>query len=596
MRIKNYLNTKNININKIIKAIAKAFPFIVAIIFASIAIGSISNKSATTDEKYHLARGIMFLETGDMRLNQHHPFLFNTILSIPTQLPPIHNKLVIPSTNSKMWKIADKDGLSDQLVELNGGLEGFTEDILFIPRLLMILISSSFLIWFYFLLKSRFGTFIATTATLLLATSPTYLAHARLVTTDIPAMITMFLSTLALYDYVKSDSPKRTKKLLLFILLYFIALITKYSAVTLVAVYAPLIIFDEILRRDNWKSFFIEIFKKGSVITISILFLLTAAYKFQFATLQEMQYGNEIKITYAYNDINGIKETAGYEKLADGILYVYENVKFPFPQYIHGFYENVINHNIFGHASFFLGERSSLGWRAYFPVSYLIKENLFTVFVTIFALLISGWYFLKELYLKRSWPKEISLAIGVLLFTPTFLLFLSISSTLNLGIRYLLPIYPFIFILIGFVFSLMYKKWKKITVIIFSLGITLNIISILINYPNYISYFNESIARDNRHLYLRDSSFDWLQNQLQMDERVAINNHLHSSLEDTPPNDYLLVSIKNLWGNPNTNSEKHNWLFSEYTKGNLPEAQYSGPVTHIILLIPFNPYYEDTQN
>jgi hypothetical protein len=576
---------KNLDIKNFL---VKVFPFIVAIIFATTAITSVSDKSASTDEKYHLTRGIMLIETGDMRLNQHHPYLFNAILALPTLFD---TDLVTPSLDQEKWIKADKDGLSSQLVKINGGTEEFSQNVLAGPRILMITISTVFLVLFYYLLKSRFGGFIATVSLLLLATSPTYFAHSRLVTTDIPAAITIFLSSLALYDYFKAEKNERFKKLSIFIFAYFIALLSKYSAVTIVAVYAPLIIIDEFTRKEDWKGFAIELIKKGSLIIFSLLFLLTAAYKFQFATIQDMQYGNETKILYAYNDINRIRDF-GLVKIADGLEFVYEKARLPFPQFVHGFYENVINHNLFGHKSFFLGEREIYGWRTYFPVSYMLKENLFTVAVSAFSLVIGAWSLIKNTIKQKKWTKQLSLSTLALLLTPSLLLFLSINSSLNLGIRYLLPIYPFIFLGIAIIFSLIYNKWKKAVTILFVIGAFLNIISIGTNYPDYISYFNESVAPENRHLYLRDSSFDWHQNDVQIRNIVEENEHIHGDIEKAKPNEYLVLSYSKFWGRPESSTEAQSWLLGEFYKGNIEVVEYDIPVTHIMFFMHENPYYE----
>lgn len=578
------------NLPKITSVLKKTAPFLIAFMFGLTAFTSMQNIGASTDEKFHFTRGIMLLKTGDYRLNQHHPFLFNAILASPELLD---KDLVIPETEgNKKWEQADKDGLSFDLRELNGGLEGFTTNVLFWPRTLMIAIASGFLIWMFYLLKNRFGYFIALISTILLATSPTYLAHSRLVTTDVPSAITIFLSTIALYDYVKAKDKDRWRKLFIFIFAYFIALITKYSAVTIVVAYAVVIILDEFIRRNNFWNFVLEVLKKGALIGGSLVLLLSTAYKFQFATLQEMQYGNETKITYAYNDINSLREMGWPPYITENILYLYEKVKLPFPQYFHGFYENVINHNIFGHQSFFLGERSDKGWPLYFPVSFIIKENLSTVFLTVFAILLGTWYIAKKAYKNKFNYRNIDVGIVALILTPALMWALSIESSLNIGVRYLLPEMIFMYLLVAVILYAIYKKYPKAILITLSITVIANILSLAINYPYYIPYFNESIIPStNRHHYLRDSSFNWHQNDLLADRMTLNSTDIHKSLETTPAGDKIIIAINTLWRNSDVQSEEASWLFAEYLKEEKIHELGWYWNTHVLLLLDENPYY-----
>ena len=153
-------------LNKILKNTIP--PLILATLYFTIAWTSIQNKSATIDEKYHLTRGIMLLKTGDFRINQHHPYLFNIIPAIPAVL---NEDLVMPKLEGNpLWDTAQKDSLSAQLVEINGGQRGFTDNILRGPRLLMISLTAVGIIAFFFILKKVFNYNTALIATILLIT------------------------------------------------------------------------------------------------------------------------------------------------------------------------------------------------------------------------------------------------------------------------------------------------------------------------------------------------------------------------------------------------------------------------------------------
>jgi hypothetical protein len=77
-----------------------------------------------------------------------------------------------------------------------------------------------------------------------------------------------------------------------------------------------------------------------------------------------------------------------------------------------------------------------------------------------------------------------------------------------MGLRHILSIYPLIFVFIGSLGMLNFKKWIKV---LLCLGICfLQVRSFLSVYPYPISYFNETVnGPDNGYKILRDSNVDW---------------------------------------------------------------------------------------
>jgi tetratricopeptide (TPR) repeat protein len=78
----------------------------------------------------------------------------------------------------------------------------------------------------------------------------------------------------------------------------------------------------------------------------------------------------------------------------------------------------------------------------------------------------------------------------------------------SLGVRYLLPIYPFLFLLAGFTAAHLWdsavKKMFLISILCWQIG------GSLLTYPDYLPYFNELIGkRENGFRYLDDSNIDW---------------------------------------------------------------------------------------
>jgi hypothetical protein len=104
-----------------------------------------------------------------------------------------------------------------------------------------------------------------------------------------------------------------------------------------------------------------------------------------------------------------------------------------------------------GHTTYFLGEVSASGWKIYFPFVYLIKEPLaFHIFwilaLCYFVLKIKESLFKRTIFRLKNFIKEhfveFSMVLWLLIYWAT-----SIKSNLNIGVRHLLPAFPFTIIL-----------------------------------------------------------------------------------------------------------------------------------------------------
>ncbi len=95
--------------------------------------------------------------------------------------------------------------------------------------------------------------------------------------------------------------------------------------------------------------------------------------------------------------------------------------------------------------SFLAGQYSDRGWWYYFPVAFLLKTPLPTLFLLLLAigLLLYRW---KVLGRNGRW-----LDLVVLLIPPLGYFAIALTSEINLGYRHLLPILPFLFVFIEFV-------------------------------------------------------------------------------------------------------------------------------------------------
>lgn len=562
-----------------------AIATLLAFLFFLLAILPLSKTAATFDERYHVLRGIALLQTGDFRINVHHPYFGNTLIALPAFLD---QDVKTFSEDSDEWRRAHKDGITSDFVAANGGMINLSGEVLYYPRVVQIFITSIFIALYYFLIRGQFGFKTAAISSTFIAISPSILAHGSIVTTDIQSAITIFLTTLILYRYTKREIHTERRLLYLFLLLGFISLMTKFTAVVCIPIWTFILFWDS-ARRNNSPKLLIRGIKgiRVALLALALWFMaIFLAFGGEMRTLSQLEYENIEKIEEVKLEL----ELYGYPEL----IQLYENQKLPIPYYIKGFFENVLGKNIIRHETFMLGKYHNIG-PEYYLVALGTKESLFLIVSTVAA---SFRLIYKTVGLIRKERNKARIHPGTfLLFTlPIFLLFLSMVSSVRLGIRHLLPLIPFIALFVGCFYSEATKIFgnKKVFLWVVA-GFLLSFISLIGQYPNYIGYFNEiAITPKNGYKILHDSNLDWGQNEIIALEYLEKNTdkqiiYMNETNDKVTPGRYHLVRLVNLFGDPLYQTEGHKQLRAIYDQGGIEPIEWIAN-THWLI------YIEDTRD
>lgn len=162
-----------------------------------------------------------------------------------------------------------------------------------------------------------------------------------------------------------------------------------------------------------------------------------------------------------------------------------------------------------------LGEFSAEGWWYYFIIAFFVKTPIALIILFLLAL----FFISKE---KKYFSKE-----AFFLLIPAVLYFIAFMlNNINIGIRHILPIYPFIFVFAATeITTQLVKKKSKFLMTLTTVCILWSVITLLFVAPHYIAYFNEFAGGpDNGATILLDSNIDWSQDIARLEKWVDENN------------------------------------------------------------------------
>ncbi|MCD6550391.1 glycosyltransferase family 39 protein [bacterium] len=462
--------------------------------------------STTMDELAHIPAGYSYLIRKDFRINPEHPPLVKDLAALPLLCLGLN----FPSENHPAWK-----GINEQWwlgAEFLYHAGNNIEEILFWSRLPMILILV-FLGFFLFMWTKELGGNIAGLLVLtIFSFSPTFIAHGRLVTTDVAAALGVVMGSYFWIRFLKNPS---WKNILWTGIIFGIVMLFKFSLILLVPFFGIITIIFAFLKTKSKKprETIMEIARYTVlaliVMAIGVTFIIWPVYK-----LHILNYPPSKQLS----DTEYILSSSPMPTMKNICIWMAKNPLLrPLAHYLLGLLM-ATQRTAAGNTVYFLGMISASGWRYYFPVVYLLKVPLGFHILTLIALcwiayLIKKPFWEKPLFRIENWIQshfsEFSMIIFILIYWTT-----SVAGHLNIGVRHILPSFPFIFMLVSLAIvylinTIPQPKRKYVwSIILILLGWI--IVSSLSAWPYYISYFNEiGGGIKNGYKYVVDSNYDW---------------------------------------------------------------------------------------
>ena len=354
-----------------------------------------------------------------------------------------------------------------------------------VPAIVLTLLLGA-LIFFY--ARRLFGARAAALSVLLFALEPTVIAHSRVVQTDIPASLGFLLFCFAFYDYVRRPSALGAAWLGA---TSGLAVVTKFSMVVL----APVLVltaFTLFIFAPQRKVLRSHALAQAGLIALAALLMIQTAYLFK-------------QRPHAETDVSFVEaklEALGGERLASmGKTALLALVPEDFAEGVSW----QLMHAREGHDAGLLGRYSQHGWWYYFPVAFALKTTIPFLLISILSIL----------WCAREFARTLESRWLVLLAPFAFYTMLVVFSSINIGVRYYLPAYMFLFIAAGAFLDWVLKRASTfatarvpVLVLVIASFFWMGFETVRI-FPDQMGYMNQFASARPHWWYLSDSNIEW---------------------------------------------------------------------------------------
>ena len=435
--------------------------------------------SQTHDEPAHIACGMEWLSRGTYNYEPQHPPLARAASAFGLWLKGLRS-----IGHSDMYEegnalLYSGDDLLNNLFAARVGILPF-----------FVLCAVAVYLW----ARRLFGVPAALASVFLVVNLPPLLGHAGLATTDMAVTATF---TAALFLFTEwLDRPSALTSACAGAALA-LMLLSKFSCILFFPAAGAVTLALRYWGRRTAASPTPGIRRKAVVILLLVALLVTwAAYRFSFDRITEAKGFQILR--------DGIGDSTPLRRAAQAVL----RAPMPAGKLVWGI-GSAVRHGRLGHGSYLLGEVRSHGWWYFFPVVLAVKTPLPFLLLALLGIGLSVRAFVPQ----RGWRPLVPAASALAI------LLVSLPSTINLGVRHILPMFPLLAIAGGYA---VVRLWEArifppaCRVLAVCLLLWLAVES-LAAHPDYLAYFNQ-VAGKRPERILVESDLDWGQdlNRLQL--------------------------------------------------------------------------------
>jgi hypothetical protein len=470
------VNTLTADKNDLSPALYRLLATAVLLLMFALALSSMAQKAPTFDEQGFIVRGLAYLR-GHTQIRVGHPLGLNALnaallagdetVALPVDDPSWGGTSFHRPGELFLWEIGNN-----------------VEHIMFLARLptiwLALLLAALAGCWAGLLSRKRWAALLAL---LFLALDPNILASARLATTDLGLAAFSLLAGYTLWRFIKHPS---WSKLLLAGAALGLLQNTKFTALLFVPIFGLVIL---IWLVQSWRDAY-RASSSGLLGAVPWTYLVMVLLVYPLTAVFTLWAANGFDIGVLPRDLPMMSFLSG--------------TTWPLANHLEQLLD-IGGRMQVGTPSFLLGRYSDGGWWFYFPVVFLLKTPLPTLFLL-------GWGGLVYLIcLMRRGESCPSLLDSAALLVPGIGYFaIALTTDINLGYRHILPSLPFLIIFSQTAVARSLHPQTAVRMLPAALlGAWLLLANLLI-YPDYLAYFNLLAGgADRGWRSLVDSNLDW---------------------------------------------------------------------------------------
>jgi hypothetical protein len=437
----------------------------------------IGTQSFTFDEPINIISGLEQWRTGQFSGGQgmnDHPPLSRILCTLPAlnERFQIGDKTV-PNPESVVWGNSDFDSF--------GRILPSPESLAWHTRPVNALLGAVLGLLLWLAARSIYSIHAANFVLALFAFSPSMIGHFSLAATNDGALTLMLFATV--FQLCRWRRNQTWPQTVLLGAVLGALLISKASSLPffMAALALALVLKADsfAIRPSQWN------WRKTAAASVIAFFVVWGAYHFHVAKITLATSDVQMRIAIPNRPDPVVRQSAH-------VFHV--TVPVPAFEFVQGLgYQ--LAHDERGHGGFLLGRAYRGGSRWYFPVVISLKWP-----TMVLALLLAA---VGTIFWRRT-PRPRDLALWVAF--PAAYFMLAEFSKLNLGERYILPVYPFALLFCG---SLWQFTKRRVVLALLLGAVAIHVMDVLRYAPDYISYFNLFVNPDGSYRLVSDSNVDW---------------------------------------------------------------------------------------
>lgn len=451
-----------------------------AVVFATLDVVSYVQRSGTWDEPMHLTAGYMALVQQEYRVDPSHPPFLRMWAALPLlAMPRVTVEAdAIARVSASQWpeqayefarRFLYVDNDADRL--LNAG------------RFMVVVWGIVLGVLLFCWANEWLGFVPAAFALVFYTLEPNIAAHASLITTDLGVTCFIFGAVYLLWRTCRKLTAANIAGLATFSAL---ACITKFSGLILWPIMALLLAIAALRRSAVSPRAALAVLGLAAAATFVAIW---AVYGFRYAPSASGGWPLQFADTPLVRSQVPLLASAGAWLDTHRLL---PNA------FIQGFLYNQAS--VQQMPAFLAGDYRVGGWWYYFPVAFLIKTPSALLVLFVIGLVV---------YVRRRRELAPSNELFVVLPVVVYLAF-AITSGINLGLRHILPVYPFVLLIAAAAAKEFASARSRVGRIALGALTIFWVVRFADIYPHTFTFFNRFVGGPrNGYKYLVDSNLDW---------------------------------------------------------------------------------------